>query len=166
MGNQNLYSLRNLCKYIDRDLAILMYKTMILPVLEYSGLVLDGAPDTLVAEIQMIQNHCLRACLKIWDPRTIRVVDLHVSCTSKMLSTRRNESLLCRMYRMSRIPDNVVAPVRVLRCNDKIKIRTQRPKGELYRKSPKYRGMLAWNKLQGNVQRLEPFGKFVSDLKK
>ena len=165
-GNHKLYNLRNLCKYMDSALAILLYKTMILPILEYGDLILDGAPDTLVAEIQMIQNHCLRACLHIWDPRTITRDNLHIQCSAKRLHERRTASLLCRMYKLSCDPNNVVIPVRDLRGNINVKLKVQRPKGETYRKSPKYRGHLAWNKLTSNVQRLDSYEKFCNEVKK
>ena len=144
----------------------MLYKTMILPVLEYGDVVLDGAlSETLVSEIQTIQNNCLRACLTIWDPRSISRLDLHVRCTSKPLKLRRTESLLCRMFKLSQDEDNVVVPTRVLRSNDKVILKVQRPKGGLYRRSPKYRGFLAWSKLDADVQKIGTYTKFVTKIK-
>ena len=165
-GNHRLSNLRNLCKYMDSELALLLYKTMILPILEYGDIVLDGGPETLVGEIQTIQNHCLRACLHIWDPRSISRIALHDKCKVKWLKERRTASLLCRMYRLSRDPEHVIVPVRELRGNVYIKLKVQRPKGETYRKSPKYRGHLAWNELGSEVQQLPSYEKFVTEIRK
>ena len=164
-GNLKLYALRNLTKYLDRELLILLYKTMVLPVLEYGAEIIDSGGATLVKELQTIQNHCLRACLKIWDPRSISIEELHKECSTKMLKRRRCDILLCRMYRIAQQSDNVLVPLRVLRGNDKIKLKVQRPKGESYRKSPKYRGFLAWNKLKPDVQHLDSYVKFVCKVK-
>ena len=51
------------------------------------------------------------------------------------------------MYRWSKCVDNIVAPVRVLRNNIKIKLLVHRPILESYRVSPLYRGMLGWQTL-------------------
>ena len=74
---------RKLCKYTDKDLSLLIYKQLVLPAFEYCDFVLDGGPELLGNEIQVIQNHCLRACLGIRDPRDITRVELHVQCECK-----------------------------------------------------------------------------------
>ena len=103
--------------------------------------------------------------IQAWVFSVVTVNTLYVRCTSKMPRERCTESLLC-CIRCREYMTMSWCPPEYLGDNIQIKLRTQRPKGELYRKSPKYRGMLAWNKLEGNVQRLEPYGKFVSELKK
>ena len=67
-GNVKLKHLRRLKKYMDESLALLMYKQMILPALDYCDFILESASDTLTESLQTIQNHCLRCCLNIFDP--------------------------------------------------------------------------------------------------
>ena len=80
------------------------------------------------------------------------------------LNVRRLKRLKILMYHWSRKADHVVVPTRVLRNNDKIKLKVNRPILESYRSSPLYRGMLAWNTLDGPVQHLPTLDNFKSKL--
>ena len=148
---------------MDEELALLLYKQMILPVFDYCDVIIESANDTSVEELQTIQNHCLRCCLGIWDPRDITRIALHAQCDCKMLKNRRERSLLSRVYTISRNPENVTLPARELRNADKVKIKTQRPKGQLYRDSPLYRGSIVWDRLKGPHQRQDTRTKFLTE---
>ena len=50
-------------KYITTDVAIRIYKTMILPVLEYGDILYDGTNKKLLDKLQTLQNRCLRTCI-------------------------------------------------------------------------------------------------------
>ena len=114
----------------------------------------------------LLQNHCLRVCLGIRDPRDITRVDLHNECGCDFLIERRRVNLLRLMYQHSRDPDNVLHPVRVLRNFDKIKFKLQRPKGAKYRASPLYRGYGEWSKIEADVQRSDTKENFMSQIRK
>ena len=159
-----LYQLRKLKKFMDKDLALMLYKTMVIPIFDYGAEVVDGAPELIVDSLQTVQNHCLRSCMGIKDPRDISRNDLHVLCTCKKLYDRRCRSLLGLMYKFSQHVDNVVVPPRVLRGNDKVKLKVSRPKANLYRKSPLYRGHLVWNKLDASVQHKGSKNSFLNAL--
>ena len=70
--------------------------------------------------------------------------------------------MLAIMYKMSRDDDNVVVPVRVLRNN--IKLKVSRPKKEIYRTSPLYRGKLLWDELNESTQHALSIDLFKSKL--
>ena len=80
-----LTNLRRLKKYMDFELSLLLYKQMILPCFEYCDFVVESGPENLPKEIQTLQNHCLRCCKGIRDPRMISRADLHADCTIKKL---------------------------------------------------------------------------------
>ena len=164
-GNLKLHNLRHLCKFVDEGLALLMYKQMALGVFDYGDFVLECSNEDLTDEIETIQNHCLRACLRIRDPRTITRVALRARCCCKSLVDRREGNLLCLMYKFAKDPANVVVPVRALRGNVKVKLKLQRPVGEQYRKSPQYRGFLLWNELEPVTQKIDCYRKFVDKVK-
>ena len=146
-GNVKLYNLRQLKKYVDMDLCILMYKQMVLPVFDYCDFILESAPDDSFKSLQTIQNHSLRCCMGIWDPRLISIEALHSTCVCKKLYVRRSESLLGLIYKHSRLESNLVVPRRVLRSNAKLQLNLQRPSGQLHRDSPLYRVAVIWDKL-------------------
>ena len=70
------------------------------------------------------------------------------------------------MYTLSRKQENITLPVRDLRGNVKIKLKVQRPSAQLYRDSPLYRGHLAWEALDAEVQHLDTIDLFHETLKK
>ena len=163
-GNLRLYQLRKLRKYIDVNLSLLLFKQMILPVLDYGDIMTDSGPETPVSQIQIIQNHCLRACIGVKDPQLVHRVQLHELCHCETLAVRRERNLLGRIYKLSRNHDNTVVPVRELRGNTKIKIKVQRPKGKFYTDSPLYRGYQAWSKLDAEVQHMDTFTEFITEI--
>ena len=160
-----LSNLRFLRKFMNQDLCILIYKQMILPVMEYGDFVFEGANNEFEETLQILQNHCLRVCLAIYDPRLISRKDLHALCLCEPLSVKRRCNLLNLMYKFASQPDNVVVPVRILRDHDKIKLKVQRPKDQLYRNSPLYRGYRLWSKLDAEVQSAASLGKFKNLIK-
>ena len=141
------------------------HKQMILPCFEYCDFILESGPEGTARNIQTLQNHCLRCCMGIRDPRAITIDDLHVECTMNRLITRRNNSLLGLVYKYSRKDDVLVVPARVLRSNNKVLIKLLRPKGQLYRDSPLYRGVVLWDQLLPSVQESENLDIFMSKVK-
>ena len=164
-GNFRLYQLRKLKKYIDQHLSLLLYKQMVLPIFDYGDVMTDSGSDGLVGDIQILQNHCLRACIGIQDPQMISRPDLHTLCDCSMLDVRRKCNLLSRMYHLSRDVDNTVVPVRDLRGNSKIKIKVQRPKCALYKHSPLYRGHVEWCKLDAEDQKIDSHDMCMQNIK-
>ena len=163
--NLELSNLRRLKKFLNEELAILSFKQMVLPTFDYCDILIESGPEDLIKEIQTIQNHCLRCCLGIIDPRLISINDLHTECSCKKLLLRRRETLLCRMYKFSRVPGNCIVATRALRSNAKWKIKTQRPHGQLYRDSPLYRGVFLWDTLDAEVQNLPGLDQFLSKIR-
>ena len=159
-----LSQLRRLKKHMDTPLALLLYKQMIVPSLEYCTFIYESGPEGFCKELQTVQNHCLRCCLEIVDPRLIRINDLHERCECRELSYRRRRSVLNLMYKHSRKGDNLIVPSRVLRSNALLKFKLQRPKGELYRKSPLYKGVCFWNELDAETQNASTIEIFMSKI--
>lgn len=51
------------------------------------------------------------------------------------------------------------------RASNKVKLKMERPKREKYKRGPLYRGMLLWNELHENVQKLESVHMFKNKIK-
>ena len=82
-------------KYISQDISLRIYKTMILPVMEYGDILYDGAGKKLIGKLQTLQNRCLRTCL-LPDRHTIR---LHELCTIAKPDMRRKMHLQLYMFK-------------------------------------------------------------------
>ena len=57
------YLLSKIRMYIDMNTAITIYKTMILPVIEYGDVIYDGTNQKLLGNLQTSQNLILRICV-------------------------------------------------------------------------------------------------------
>ena len=81
--------LRNIMKVADPDLGLCIYKHMILPTFDYGDFIVEGASKDPRKYLQTVQNHCLRACFGIRDPRSITGEELHTRGGCAMLTERR-----------------------------------------------------------------------------
>ena len=70
------------------------------------------------------------------------------------------------MYKHTRNPDHLIVDIRVLRSNSNRKVKLQRPKDNLYKKSPLYRGSFLWNKLTAEVQNMATLSLFMKKIQK
>ena len=84
-------------KYITQDVAIRIFKTMILPILEYGDILYDGANKKLTGKLQVLQNRCLRTCLL--PNQHIPTIRLHENCKIANLEARRRMHLQLYMYK-------------------------------------------------------------------
>ena len=44
---------------MDTPLALMMYKHIIVPALEYCAFIFESGPNGISKELQTVQNHCL-----------------------------------------------------------------------------------------------------------
>ena len=143
---------------------MLIYKQMVLPVLDYSDFLLEGAPEDSVKPVQTVQNNCLRCVRKIRNPRDISRVQLHIDCNCKTLKERRDRNLLGIMYTYASDIAHTVAAPRRLRNYEKVRLKVQRPKGMAYRKSPLHRVQVLWNRLNADQHHLRDKTSFMQSL--
>ncbi len=73
--------------FISESLALQLYKSLIMPHIDYDDVIYDAANKKDCQTLQVIQNGCLRICCKV-DPKT-PVLDLHRRTKIPFLSDRR-----------------------------------------------------------------------------
>ncbi len=81
-------------QYVSKNLALQLYKTLIIPDFDYGDQVYDAMSASNSAKLQCMQNRCLRICLNS-QPRT-PVESLHREAGLPKLSTRR-EAHTCNL---------------------------------------------------------------------
>ena len=64
----HLFKLRKICKYINQECAVIIYKQTILPVLDYSGFLLHSCNVSDRHDLQILQNDALRTCYNVNCP--------------------------------------------------------------------------------------------------
>ena len=151
-----LYQLNRIIHNVDRNDALSIYSHCVLPTFEYCSFVLDSASNLDQKSLQTLQNKGLRDCIGIRNPRDITREELHRTCKVDTLSRRRDISLLMLMFKLSKDPENLVENTRQRTRGDlKVKIKCPRTKLQLIKKSPLYRGLILWDSLDHDVQKLQ-----------
>ena len=156
--------LRETRKCTDKETTLLLYKTMVLPCLEYCPIITDGGPAGLVKKLQTSQNDCLRICDRIFDARDANIAALHHDNKMDYLAPRRAKLLLSHMYKLSKDPGNLIKPVRNLRGNDSARLKVDRHKKDVFLKSPLHRGSRFWNRLKPAQQQMRTLKEFKTSL--
>ena len=144
--------------YIDTNTAITIYKTMILPILEYGDVIYDGANQKLLNDLQTSQNRILRICLqRNYYTSTIL---LHRICNINKLKDRRVMHLNLYMFKQKGNVDIVNTRNVCTRAHDAVLYTTIKPNNEKFKRNIFYKGALSWNTLpvsDRNVDRYEVF---------
>ena len=166
MARNKKSQLKHIRKAVDRETSLLVYKQMIRPIMEYSCFLVDGAPEWVPRKLQVVQSDFLRICERIRDVRDISIDDLHINCKIASLVERRNRLLLALMYQRSSHESATVLPVRELRSSSRITLKVDRPKCELFRRSPLFRGAAMWDELNADQQHKLNRSLFLSSLAK
>ena len=89
--------LSKLRKYINTHTAIVLYKSMILPVIEYGDVIYGGAKGKPINRLQKIRQRILRMC--IYTNEHIETDQLYIMCKTTKLELRREVHLNLFMFR-------------------------------------------------------------------
>ena len=153
-------------RFISIDTAIVVYKQMILPLLEYCNFLLNSGKKCKLDKIDKVQSKCLRIienCYYTGDHKKENVLckDYNID------SLQRRRDIACLMYMFSKreycIDSNVKRSI--LRSEKKIKFVCPFTRVSKIRKSPFYRGVDLWNKLRVEHPRAENKKRFKDLLK-
>ena len=142
-------------KYITQDVAIRIYKTMILPVLEYGDVLYDGVNEKLIGKLQTVQNRCLRTGLL--PQEHIPTIRLHEICGIGNLVMRRKMHLQLYMFKQKHNVDLVNNRTVCTRAHDAILFTTKKPNSEKYKINVFYKGALAWNSMSVQIRRSQTY---------
>lgn len=171
-----IYSLLIIRKDLTMNCAILLYKTMILPIIDYCNFCLTSCTDRARMRLQRMQNRALRICLKaeggtrISDLHTrakLAPLDLHrefdiLKLFHKKVYARNHENcdytnVMLDYYQQSDIP--------LTRSHEAPLIQISRPNNEKFRKSLLYTGTTLWNNLPLDLRNNADYNSFRSLLR-
>ena len=142
------FRFRRMRSFLNTKAALLVYKGMMLPVLEYGDIFLLGTSVDNRKRLQILQNKGLRCALN----RGIETStdDLHKEANLLKLKYRREQHVLNYMYDYAQIIRNrkgKTAGGMKTRSQNKILLKIKRPYTEKFRKCFGYRGPKKWNSL-------------------
>lgn len=103
---EKIFTLSKIRKFISLEVALKLYKSLILPIIDYGDVLYIGAPKSEVRKVQMLQNRALRI-VKL-ATRYSSVTELHKAFSVLPLYMRRENNLLklIHKYLLHRVNDN------------------------------------------------------------
>ena len=150
-ASQKFKQFRRMRSFLNTKAATLVYKNMILPIIEYGDIFLVGATIEKKRKLQTLQNRGLRCALKMG--LDAGADELHAAATLLPLKYRREQHLMNYMYDMSTMEENVVKRREggpTTRSQKYKTLRVKKPRTEKFRKSLAYRQN--WNRLPGPIR--------------
>ena len=136
-----LKQFRRMRGFLSTKAALLVYKGMLLPILEYGDIFLIGTSLVNRKKLQVLQNKGLRCSLN--RDQESNVGDLHKDAKLLKLKYRREQHILNYMYEYAQVEGNLKAKTRDTvrtRASSKLLLKIKRPRTEKFKKSLAYRG--------------------------
>ena len=146
--SSKLKQFQRMRNFLNVKAALMVYKSMLLPILEYGDLLLFAATIKNKKRLQVLQNKGLRCALGVG--RDLSTDELHAEANLMKLRDRRDLHLLNFMYGQSHLATLQAVKkenVRVTRSCKKRNLKIRRPKTEKFKKSLAYLGPKKWNAL-------------------
>ena len=162
----HLFKLHKLRKYVSEECAITIYKQTILPLLDYSGFLLNSCNVSDRNDLQILQIDALRTCFNIKRRDRMSVRNMHRDANLLSLDQRRKIQLLTLMF-IHKTNHNVQRPFnRATRGADRFKFYLERYNNMKYRNSPYYKGSDMWDTLPLTTVTSDTLFEFKQHLKK
>lgn len=166
MVTSKVNTLAHLPKYVGTSTSLQIYKTTILPLMEYANFTYTLVPVQLRKKLQRLQNKALKIIYKTQDSQTLQ--ELHTIAKLTSVDQRANKQLICLMYKRSHNPSDypLHATSRSTRLNEKVRFKIPKPNNEKFKKFPLYVGSNLWDELDQSIQRTPEYSIFKARLPK
>ena len=166
-ANRKLYMLKRIRPYISNHVANLVYKTHVLPMLDYADFLVESGRMEKIERLNNIQKRAV----KLIDNNLHRGLDLKQLMNIyglESLSERRKHHHLVLMYRLKDDLEyfDTYRPNIGLRNNNKIKFKIKTTKLTKVLDSPYHRGVRLWDHLSEETQRAVTKVKFKQLIRK
>ena len=130
----------------------LLFKTMLLPYLDYGTVFLTKITVAQHARLQVLQNNSLRICFNVNNPQEVHVKELHSRAKVLPLELRRIYLQNTTCHRLLYIGNLDTLPCTGTRATGAPVIRQKRPKQNYLLHNPTYQAFARWNCLQPDVR--------------
>ena len=152
--SSKIYQLRRLKKFLSNKAALLVYKNMILPIMEYGDIYVMSASKENRSKLKKLQNKALKCALD--KEKRYSTNRLHCEAKIYKLRHRRKLHLLQHMHRISQMPNYTgwkLRPAIQTRSSKKKLMKVKKPNLTKFQNSITYVGPKAWNSLPKDIQK-------------
>ena len=140
-------------KYLTDNVALKIYKSMILPYFDYADVIYHTASSDSIEKLQRLQNRSLKIC-KGYNIR-FGTKDLHNITKVPMLEARRAAHI--NNFMLGRTAREELMDVRNIRtrAHDAPLFKVKVPRVEAYKRSLEYSGSVCWNNLPAEIRNIK-----------
>ena len=145
-------------KYLTKDVALKIYKSMILTYFDYVDVIYNSANKEGLDKLQRLQNKCLKICMGFNNRHGTKY--LHTVAKMPMLEARRAAHVSNFMHHRldkAHLRDNRDLPTR---AHDAQMFRVDKPSIEAYKRSVAFAGSSRWNNLPTAIRNIRDITKF------
>ena len=151
-------------RYLNDCTALLIYKSMILPYLDYADVIFDRAYSKDLGKLQRLQNRCLKICSS--RDRLFNTDLAHKLANAPFLSDRRAAHTLNFMYKRKARKELLNNREIRTRAHDAPLFLVDIPRCAAFQRSVGYFGSESWNKLPPAIRNTDSYAKFKGIQKK
>ena len=166
-AGHKIYMLSRIRHCVNKKTALMIFKSMILPYIEYGNIFHGTCTEFYKQKLQVIQNNGLKIALN--RSRLYNTVDLHIE--ARLLPCKYRRLLMLQKNTFSQLNDNL-PPIHIndipvpTRAHDAIILYVPRPNSELFKKSNCYNGPVLWNTLPVYIRSLKEKNEFKLEINK
>ena len=114
----------------DSKTLLLLYKSIIRPILEYASLIFENAAQTHLQKLDTVQNTALRIVTSAL--RTTPTDSLHTYTNTQTLTQRRTIALFKYFYKIQKIKNHPCIPIIKFQANPRFLLRKKHEKQKAY----------------------------------
>ena len=149
---------------MNDDVAVSIYKAMILPYFDYADALYDKANAKDLDKLQKLQNKCLRICLG--KERRFNTNAAHKLSNVPFLADRREAHTLNFMFRRKCRKELLNNSQIRTRAHDGPLFKVKIPRCESLKRSIGYAGAVSWNALPPDLRNTHSYLEFKNMQKK
>ena len=159
-----IFILSKIRRFIDKNTALHIFKSMIVPIIDYGNIIYAGGTETKLVKLKRSQNRGLRICLDVNG--YISTVALHRLAVIPQIHVRVISNLKKYMF-LQQNNDNYVVNRQInTRAHDATVYETCIPKIEKYKKGAIYCGIQVWNSLSVIERNTQNYAQYKECQKK
>ena len=147
--------LRKLRKHITEDVALKIFKGLILCHFDYGDFLVDSGSKGNIEKLGRLYTRSVRCVEYRSNVRNrLKIDDLYVKYKLETLENRRKKNLLKIMYKESKVDGNIdmYRPQQVLGSTKNVKLKHKFTRLTKIQRSPYYRGLELWDKIPLDIQ--------------
>ena len=162
--SHKIFLLTKVRSLVDRNTAIQIYKSKILPYVDYGDVLFFNSHKSTLERLQRLQNHALRICINA-PPRESTDL-LHELCNVPRLHERRLTHIRNISYKRSRDRRYIEIQTRNTRYHDATVLKAFIPRNKVAERSVLYNCAKEWNSLSPNIRNIDTYERFKAEQKR